>query len=200
MLLKIVIMIAIVLAGSLPANAARAGLDSLKRLPTDSAEAARTRIWVPIENVTTCRTKIIIVDDSGQAVRHYLNELLPRGYHNFYWDKRDDSGVYVRSGDYLYHAVMCGRRQYGKLSAVYLPGELESNVELIDCIGAAHFEWELMVDSTIVSAFIENVRGRLIDTLFQDSLCYRGRHLLEWTPAYGYAGFFTRLLAAAHLR
>ena len=127
-------------------------LEDLRRSPADTLEADRLRIWIPVEGSNRCRTVVHIKDTSGQVVRTLLDDLLSRGYHNFYWDKRDDSGRYVRAGEYQFEASVCGKTSSGHLTVTYKPGELESEIFLLNCVNTAHFVWHLKSESAIVNA------------------------------------------------
>ncbi|RME32190.1 MAG: hypothetical protein D6800_00015, partial [Candidatus Zixiibacteriota bacterium] len=80
---------------------ARAGTPDWKRylvLPLDSAEARQVRIWVPVAHRNPCAVTIAIMNRQGDTLRHFVTALMRRGYYNFYWDKKDDSGRFVSPG------------------------------------------------------------------------------------------------------
>jgi hypothetical protein len=183
------IMILMSIVPTKSASAAPAS-DGLRQPPGDTLEAARVRIWIPVENGNRCRAVVQIHDSTDRVVRNLLDGLLTRGYHNFYWDKLDDSDQFVPPGHYQYQAAVCGKVHEGMLQAVYLPGELESEVHLVDSLSAARFEWQLKTDSAIINAFVENSRGVFIDSVFSNYRAYKGQYDLEWSPPPGYAGRF----------
>ncbi|MFH1688097.1 MAG: hypothetical protein ABIE70_11340 [bacterium] len=164
--------------------------ERLTTAPTDTAEARRLRIWLPLEKSSHCRTSIDIFDQSGWAICRLIDQLMGPGYYNFYWDKRDDSGHFVEPGTYRWRAINCSDTIIGELTAQYHEWERSSRIEVIDSVGQARFLLILDNDSALVSAVIWNHRGRHISDLVQDTLLSKGRHLLHWDPPSGYAGRF----------
>jgi hypothetical protein len=95
---------------------------SLKEImtpPADSLEKENVRIWIPIERRSKCYLTIDIMNQKSQVIRHLVDLMAGPGYHNFYWDKKDDSGAFVDSGTYTYEANNCGKKSYGEVRAVY---------------------------------------------------------------------------------
>ncbi len=187
---SLMILTTIVLLTAVLSATASPLLEALRQTPADTLDANRLRVWIPVEGSSRCRMVVHIKDSTGQVVRNLLDELLTRGYHNFYWDKRDDSGRYVGAGEYRFESKGCGKTRQGRLEATYAPGELESEIALLDSVDGAHFEWHLMSDSAIVNAYVENARGNLIDSVYSNHVAFKGAHTLEWSPPPGYAGRF----------
>ena len=179
----------ILMVGTLPVLALSAGpadigdLDRLRMPPDDSAAAEAVRIWLPVERRNVCRVTIDIYDTRNRLVRRLLDGLLQPGYHNFYWDKQDDSGRYVAPGTYVYRVNDCGRHRGGTLTAGYRPDERLCLVhdEHPDRPGVVTFE--ILEDSLRVSIAVHSRRGRVMDTLATDSLLMRGLHEVTWQPS-----------------
>lgn len=164
-------------------------LDLLK-VPPDSAEAARVRIWLPLERNTKCRVRLNITDDSGQVVRHVIDHVLGPAYYNFYWDKRDDSGRWVPAGQYRWVAEDCRDTHEGTLNASYRLWEREARLVAVDSAQPGRFILELDSGSVAVSLAVRNKRDRLVDSVFTDTTLDAGSHPVQWTPPPGYAGDF----------
>ena len=157
-------------------------ISGLQTRPLDEAEAERVRIWVPVELRGRCRVVIDIADSSGTVVRHLVNYLAPEGYHNFYWDKRDDSGRIVPAGDYTYLLDNCGSKKSGLLLARYSKWEAASRFEPLDPGDPFRVVMDLSEDSAQVTIEICNQRGRPMDSLVVDSLFNAGQHELRYDP------------------
>ncbi len=151
--------------------------------PVDSAEAERVRIWLPIERESRCRVIIDILNDSNQVVRHLADRLMPRGYYNFYWDKRDDSGEFVKAGTYVYLVNDCGRKNYGQVAAEFKRWEKASRAYPPEEMWSPKIRFELLEDSALVSIHVYNRRDRLADSPVVDSLMNKGKYEFNWTPA-----------------
>ncbi len=162
----------------------------LLRPPADSAEAARVRIWLPLERNTKCRVRLNITNDSGRVVRHVLDHVLGPAYYNFYWDKRDDSGRWVPAGQYRWVAEDCRDTHEGTLVASYRLWEREARLVAVDSAQPGRFNLELDSGSVAVSLVVRNKRDRLVDSIITDTILDAGRHPVEWTPPPGYAGDF----------
>ena len=92
--------------------------------PADSSDKENLRIWVPVERTSTCRMTINILNSKSDVIRHLVDALIPTGYHNFYWDKKTDSGEYVRAGAYGYLIDDCGKQDSGEVLVAYGPDEI----------------------------------------------------------------------------
>lgn len=164
--------------------------------PADSAEAERVRIWLPIERQSRCRVTIGILNDSNQVIRHLVDLLMSSGYYNFYWDKKDDSGRFVKVGQYAYLVNDCGRKSYGQVAAEFKKWERASRVYPPEEIWSTYIRFELLEDSALVSIHIYNRRDRLVDSPVVDSLMNRGQYEFEWPPAENIPrGFYTLKLS-----
>ncbi len=164
--------------------------------PRDSAEAERVRIWVPLMQQSRSRVTIDILNDSNQVVRRLLNRLLDGGYYNFYWDKKDDTGGRVPEGEYTYVVENLGEKRKGRLTVRYRHWERESWVRPVAERWSAAFELELEQDSALVSVYVFNRRGKLIDSMVVDSLMDSGQHEFDWRPE----KWFPRGLYTAEIR
>jgi hypothetical protein len=151
--------------------------------PADSAEAERVRIWLPIERQSRCRVTIDILNDSNQIVRHLVDQLMSPGYYNFYWDKKDDSGRFVKAGEYAYLVKDCSRKSYGQVMAEFKKWEAASRVYPPEEAWSTNIGFELLEDSALVSINIYNRRDMLTDSPVVDSLMNKGKYEFEWTPA-----------------
>jgi hypothetical protein len=88
--------------------------------PPDSADAANVRVWLALERPNLCRVGVQIVDLRGNAIRNIFDGLLPGGYYNFYWDKRNDLGRYVDTGVYTFKVDdECSETRRGQVRATY---------------------------------------------------------------------------------
>ena len=155
---------------------------SLNTIPTDTIQAEERRVWLPMERNNQCRTEVTIYDKSGAKVRTFFSGQLPRGYFNLYWDKRDDSGLWVPSGIYTYKIDDCVVKKNGKVTASYKEGETDLLLFSPQTEGILAVEFELYKDSLPVTLSILNQRGNRIQTIFSDSLMNSGRHHFDWTP------------------
>lgn len=150
--------------------------------PADSAEAERVRIWLPIERQSRCRITIDILNDSNRVIRHLVDRLMSRGYYNFYWDKKDDSGRFVKTGEYAYLVNDCGQKSYGQVAAKFKKWEVASCVYPPEEMWSPKLRFELLEDSALVSIHLYNRRDRLVDSPVVDSLMNKGNYEFEWTP------------------
>ena len=157
-------------------------LKALMTPPDDTVQAEEVRIWLPLSRVASCRVIVNVYDDSSRVIRHLLNQVLRSGYYNFYWDKKDDSGRLVDEGVYRYVADLCGHEREGTVTAEYKAGERLCILypESDSLPGTVLFD--LLEDSLVVSASINNWAGGLTETLLVDSLMTAGRHRLQWKP------------------
>ncbi len=150
--------------------------------PADSAEAERVRIWLPVERQSRCRVTIDILNDSNRVIRHLVDRLMSHGYYNFYWDKKDDSGRFVKTGEYAYLVNDCGQKSYGQVAAEFRKWEVASCVYPPEEMWSPKLRFELLEDSALVSIHVYNRRNRLVDSPIVDSLMNKGKYDFEWTP------------------
>lgn len=151
--------------------------------PTDSAEAERVRIWLPVHRQSRCRVTVDILNDSNQVIRHLVDRLMSGGYYNFYWDKKDDSGGYVKPGRYAYLVNDCNKKSYGEVEAEFKKWEAASRFYSPKEKWSTKIGFELLADSAVVSIRILNRRGKLVERPVVDSLMNKGKYEFEWTPA-----------------
>lgn len=132
--------------------------------PADSVDRENLRIWVPVERGSRCRMTVDILDDSNQVVRHLVNYLAGRGYHNYYWDKKDDSGAFADSGSYTYLVDNCGKKKRGQIQ-VSFSGVI---IEVASALGffAAEFQGDSM--SLIIEQ--RSIKDSLVSTLTYKNL------------------------------
>jgi len=161
---------------------ARQDWETMQRPPLDSAEAWNLRVWLGLERSSTCRVIVSIIDQRGDTARHFLNRMLPSGYYNFYWDKRDDSGNFVDSGTYRYLVDDCTGGRSGRLFVRYKKWERLSSLSIDHFDEDQSLSFELLADSVIVTLEIENRRGLAIDRLIVDSLMHAGEYRCTWSP------------------
>lgn len=157
----------ILLSISKPATAGQT-LIEIMTPPVDSADRENLRIWVPIERGSRCRLKIDILDDSNQVVRHLVNLLAGPGYHNFFWDKKDDSGFFVDSGTYTYLVDDCGKKKSGEFEARFQG----VRVEIISEFGIFSTEVKRSsIDLTVYRlAFIKGKPLHVLDTTLDEGI------------------------------
>ncbi|UCC42997.1 MAG: hypothetical protein JSU65_07545 [Candidatus Zixiibacteriota bacterium] len=158
-------------------------LEALKRPPVDSVDAQNVRVWLSLARDSRCRTAVTIVNLHGDTTRHLFSALMVPGYYNFYWDKLDDSGRFVDSGEYRYILNDCGSiRVGGRLRIKYKYGERACLFSAADYEKDGTMILTVLDDSVLVNLIIENRRGEVVDRPLVDSLMCRGRHGLHWTP------------------
>ena len=97
--------------------------------PDDSADRENLRIWVPIERGSRCRLTVDILDKNDQVIRHLVDFLAGPGYYNFYWDKKDDSGVFADSGNYRYLINDCGKEKRRQIRVTYTGTGIRIEIE-----------------------------------------------------------------------
>ncbi len=117
--MKILLIASVLLLSVFQPAAAGQTLKEIMTQPADSADRENLRIWVPVERGSRCRLTVDILDCNNQVVRHLVDLLAGRGYHNFYWDKKDDSGFFVDSGTYTYLIDDCRKKKRGEIKASY---------------------------------------------------------------------------------
>lgn len=161
-------------AGSLSAQT----LSGLQLRPSDTAEAERVRIWIPVERRGRCRVSVEIRDASGKVIRHLFNALLGAGYYNFYWDKRDDSGYRVDPGKYAFFVDNCGDKRMGTVEARYSQWEKSVRLEPYDPDDPFRLGVTVTADSVPASMYILDRRDRVRDSVFVDSVFSAGTY--EW--------------------
>ncbi len=150
--------------------------------PEDPDDAENLRIWIPIEKNSSCRVMIDILDQKGKIVRQLVNKLLGKGYYNFYWDKRDDEGEFVKPGEYKFKAEGCHVNREGDVKVVYKKWERKCRIGLIDDKKSNQLFIELKEDSAVVSIDIFKFNGELVDKPIIDSLMNKGYHIFIWQP------------------
>ena len=64
------------------------------------------------------RVTVTIYDIRGQRVRHLLDAERPSGLNQVLWDGRDDAGVGVSSGSYMYRVSSFGELRQGKMALI----------------------------------------------------------------------------------
>ncbi len=111
-----------------------------------------------------------------------MHEQLSPGYYNFYWDKKDDSDLFVPAGTYTYLVETCGDMKSGEITAAYLPGELACTVEPDKDYNSLRFLLHVLNDSTSVSLQVFDRREQLVAEPFKDSLFSRGDFPYTWSP------------------
>lgn len=192
-------LVTILLASFLAVTVMAADWEKLKTVPTDPDDAQNVRVWLGIERSNQCRTDVTIVDLSADTVRHLFSTLIGPGYYNFYWDKLDDSGQFVDTGQYRYVIDDCqGIRVGGKLRVEYKQFErfVSLGTELVP--KEKQFSVKIGADSIPVSLTIENRSGRTVDTVFVDSLFMAGDYRVNWRPGERFpSGVYKARLQAA---
>ncbi len=154
----------------------------LTRPPVDTLEAERVRIWVPVERTPRCTWRIDILNKDGSVVRHMLTRLLTEGYYNFYWDKLDDSGRYAAAGDYDVRLTFCDKQLARKVEAVYFPWENQAYLSIVGEKRAQSGRLELTDDSALVTFKVATKSGKVLWTVFQDSLLSAGVFEISLDP------------------
>ncbi len=70
------------------------------------------------EGLSPSTVELNVYDEQGQLVKQLLKSTLPSGERAVRWDATNDDGQAVASGIYLYHLLIGGQRQIGKMSLV----------------------------------------------------------------------------------
>lgn len=171
-------------AGELPKSAAE--WDRLRRPPLDSIQARDTRIWFGLQTPGACRIRVNVTDTAERVVATLVDRLMPRGYHNLYWDKKDDSGRWVPKGLYYYQIVSsCLPETKGKLWASYRPFErvVRLLVDTTDLEAAV----TIRVDTAMarIALDVYNLYGAHVDSLCPDTVLASGTHRFVWKPRIG---------------
>ncbi len=162
--MKILLIISVVLLTAFNPAAAGQTLKEIMTPPADSADREKLRIWLPIERRSKCRLIIDILDSENQVIRHLVDILAGPGYYNFYWDKKDDSGVFVDSGSYTYLVDNCGKKKRGQIQ-VSFSGVI---IEVESALG--FFAAEFQGDSMSLSIEQWSIKDSLVSTLTYKNL------------------------------
>ncbi len=170
--MKILIIVTALLLSAIQPAAAGQTLKEIMTPPADSADRENLRIWVPVERGSRCRLTVDILDDSNKVVRHLVNLLAGRGYHNFYWDKKDDSGWFVDSGTYRYQIDDCGDKKSGQIKVAYRGIRIEIRTAL------GLFAQEIQAKSTNLRIEWLSVTDSLLSTVL-DTTLIDGHHKLS---------------------
>ena len=182
----LLIALILIMSAAMTANAGQT-LKELTTPPADSADAERLRIWFGVEKRGGDRIDFNIVDSRGRPVRQLAQGKMPKGYHNFYWDKKDDSGRFVQPGTYYYNLKVGKKRTRKPLEVAYRIGERECRIVPREDSTRAGFDFELTADSLIISLEVFTRTGKLLETPIVDSLLDSGRHQFVWEPLRKYS-------------
>jgi hypothetical protein len=149
--------------------------------PADSAEAERVRVWFANENPSACRITVDIMAEDNRILRTLIDGLLPKGYYNFYWDKKDDSGRWVDAGPYRCRLSICDRISYTELTVEYK--QWERYLSLCKPRSPANTVcYELSADSALVTVEVfdrlGNLAGRPVSRQYTD----KGEYKFKWFP------------------
>ncbi len=162
--MKFFLIVSIVVLSTFNPAVAGQTLKEIMTPPADSADRENLRIWVPVERGSRCRLTVDILDCKNQVVRHLVNYLAGRGYHNFYWDKKDDSGAFVDSGTYRYRIDDCGNKKRGQVKVVYTG----IRIEIQSALGL--FAQEIHRKSTSLRVEWLSVTDSLLSTVLDTTL------------------------------
>ncbi|MBD3403766.1 hypothetical protein GF420_12780 [candidate division GN15 bacterium] len=150
--------------------------------PKDPEEAQRVRVWLDLRRQANCRVTVDVLDSRGRVLRHLMDRLMRAGYYNLYWDKRDDSGRYVPSGEYTVLINDCGNPTYTKVEAAYRPWEAESGLSVTGEPSKPKFEISLTQDSALVSLAVTTVKDDTVAVVLADSLMMAGTAEIPFAP------------------
>ncbi|MCH8028212.1 MAG: hypothetical protein IID63_08840 [candidate division Zixibacteria bacterium] len=162
--MKILLIVAVVLLSTFNPAAAGQTLKEIMTPPADSADSENLRIWVPVERRSKCRLIIDILDSENQVIRHLVDILAGPGYHNFYWDKKNDSGTFVDSGTYRYRIDDCGNKKRGQVKVAYTG----IRIEIQSALGL--FAQEIHRKSTSLRVEWLSVTDSLLSTVLDTTL------------------------------
>jgi len=178
----VVLGVATAVAFFVPLGLQAQNVDALSTRPLDTVDAENVRIWLSLERTATCRVTVTIVNRRRDTVRHVFSEMMSPGYYNFFWDKKDDSGQFVDTGNYRYIYKDCQGTKGGKLKVVYKRWEKVSRLETDQFADSNMIGMEFLEDSVVVMLVFENNRGRVVDSPIVDSVFGRGYHRFHWQP------------------
>jgi flagellar hook assembly protein FlgD len=147
--------------------------------PRDSVERENVRIWVSVERPNPCRLTVNILDSNHNVIRHMIDFPAPGGYHNFYWNKKDDSDRFVAPGVYNVEIDDCGNKKTARVKAEYKKWERESRVEFEK--DTSGFVLELMEDSADVRVEWFNIKLKLLARLYLEDEMKKGTYYFNWT-------------------
>lgn len=162
--------------------------------PFNPDDAYMVQVWVPIEIGQSARVDIQILNQDTIEVRNFFEGTLPKGYHKFYWDKKDNSGRFVKPGIYFYQLTVNGKSlDLNPLNISFLNGERDL-IGGLDSLNNLILEVER--DSTIVSVWLYNKFGRQLQPMAVDTVLMAGEHLLKWQDdwPYKYGEFVYRVV------
>lgn len=165
----------------------------ITRPPVDEDEAFALQVWVSIQDAQTARVAVEIFDQDSIHVRDLLKGVLPRGYHKYYWDKRDDNGAYVKAGDYYCKLTFNGHREVIRpLEIKYSKGEQAISYE-IDSL--YNLTLNVLTDSAVVSIWLYSATGNNLEEIVADTLLNQGKHSFGWDEnwPYRYGQFIYRV-------
>ena len=150
----------------------------LTRMPKDTADAERLRLWIPLEHTTSCRVVIDVLGRRGQPIRNLVNRLMKNGYFNFYWDKRDTQGNLVAPGTYTVRVRDCGNEYYRTVEVAYRLWEAETDLNFSNSRGTPELIYRCTVDSLPITIKLTTATGTEVATLMADSAFATGRYRL----------------------
>jgi flagellar hook assembly protein FlgD len=150
--------------------------------PRDSVERENVRIWVSVERPNPCRLTVNILDSNHNVIRHMIDFPAPGGYHNFYWNKKDDSDRFVAPGVYNVEIDDCGNKKTARVKAEYKKWERESRVEFEK--DTSGFVLELMEDSADVRVEWFNIKLKLLARVYLEDNMQKGTYYFNWTSDY----------------
>lgn len=146
--------------------------------PDDPTEAARVRIWFPIQRHSNCRVRVEVLDSSGTVIRHLLSRLMSDGYYNIYWDRRDDSGRFVPPGVYPVRINDCGTIRDATVEAAYRLYENTTTLGVTQDSSGALINLALPEDSLAVAFHLKMVSAKDDGRPFLDTVLNAGPHRL----------------------
>ena len=89
----------------------------LSNHPNPFNSSTTISFFIP-EELSHSTVELSLYDERGQRVRQLLKTVLSSGEHAVAWDASNDEGKTVASGVYLYHLIIGGHREFGKMSLV----------------------------------------------------------------------------------
>ncbi len=156
--------------------------DEMIIVPEDAARAQNVRVWLAQEQAQSCTLKVEIVDSTGTPIRLLLDREIRPGYFNLYWDRRDDAGNFVPTGQYGYRVNDCGGNRTGILTVEYKKYELTSVLYVDKLADSSLIEIALGEDSVTVSLEIRDRRNDRLLTVVTDTVMAAGMHRMPVRP------------------
>ena len=154
----------------------------LRQIPRDTLTAQQSKIWIPVE-FKSCSVTVKILDNENNLIRNLVSQKLYQGYYNIYWDKKNDSGLFVTDTSYKIALIACDHRKIYPIEVTYQKGENAALITAGTDDKTPALQVDFLIDSVIASLEIYNRRDILVDSIFSDSIYNNGLVTIPWNPS-----------------